>query len=82
MARARTAPLCGALCFVMGALACGCVISPQPEPPTIDADRVGIELMSTNPDSTEIDTVVVNGEPGAVTPGGAVLHAVNLDRNE
>jgi len=65
-------------------LACGCIVSPQPEPPTIDADRVWIELVSTNPDQpdAEPDTAIVHGDSGAVTPGGALLRVVNLDLTE
>ena len=37
---------------------CGCVVSPVPEPPTLDPDLLWIELITTNPDdpSAEVDT--------------------------
>jgi hypothetical protein len=62
----------------------GCIVSPQPEPPTIQPDRVWIELTSTNPDDpeAEFDTAVIHGEEGAVSPGGATLRVVDLDLAE
>lgn len=62
----------------------GCVVSPVPEPPTIDDDRLWIELISTNPDNPDdlVDTAIIHGDSGAVTPGGAMLRAVNLDSTE
>lgn len=62
----------------------GCVVSPVPEPPTIDDDRVWIELISTNPDnpSDVADMAIIHGDAGAVTPGGALLRVVNLDSTE
>ncbi len=61
------------------ATATGCVLSPQPLPPSIDGERLTIELISTDPDRGEIDTARIIGAPGAVSPGGAVLHTVNLE---
>lgn len=63
-------------------LAAGCVISPQPLPPSIDVSKITAELTSSGPDIEVLDTVVLVGAPGAVSPGGAQLHAVNLDAGD
>jgi hypothetical protein len=62
----------------------GCVVSPIPEPPTINDERIWIELISTNPDDPQasVDTAIIHGDPGAVTPGGALLRVVNLELTE
>jgi len=58
----------------------GCIISPQPEPPRIDVDKIRIELISSDPDGGQRDMVRFIGSEGAVTPGGATLSITNLDR--
>jgi hypothetical protein len=68
------------LLIMAAALHEGCIISPQPEPPRISVEKISLRLISSDPDSQEIDTIVLTGAPGAVRPGGATLSVMNLDR--
>jgi hypothetical protein len=62
-----------ALCVVglLGLLVAGCVVSPQPEPPSIVASLLSIE--------TSGGGVMLRGAAGAVTPGGSALDTLDLD---
>lgn len=53
-------------------LVAACAVSPQPEPPSIAAETVSILL-----DGSGVARVL--GDPGTVTPPGAVVVARNLD---
>ncbi len=69
------------LCSIAGSVG-GCVISPQPLPPSIDASKITMELTSSQPDGGELDRVIIVGSAGAVTPGGAQLRVNNLDSGD
>lgn len=69
------------LCSIAGSVV-GCVISPQPLPPSIDASKITMELTSSQPDGGELDRVIIVGSAGAVTPGGAQLRVNNLDSGD
>ena len=74
------------------ALVAGCVVSPVPEPPAVNAELLTVELISTSPDNpdAEPDTAIIRGEPGAVyqrvgsavEDGQALIRVVNLDLAE
>lgn len=55
-----------------GLLFAGCVVSPQPEPPSIIADLLSVEA---GPDGG----ITLLGAPGAVTPGGSTLSTLDLE---
>ncbi len=57
----------------------GCVVSPQPEPPAVDADRITVALTSEDPENPDPDTVSFTGGEGAASPGGATLSLINVD---
>jgi hypothetical protein len=59
----------GALAAV-GLWLSGCGVSPQPEPPGIDITRIVLDQAGAN--------VVLQGSPGAVTPGASVLTSLDL----
>ena len=54
-----------------GLLFAGCVVSPQPEPPSIVAPLLSLASRSS--------VVALQGGVGAVTPGGATLEMLDLD---
>lgn len=70
----------GALCLA-GLLFSGCVVSPQPEPPSIIANLLTIDaesgMISGAPGS-----VTLKGAAGAVQPGGSELSTVDLDTQD
>jgi hypothetical protein len=56
---------------IAGLLFAGCVVSPQPEPPSIDGSLLSI--------ASNQGTVTLSGAPGAVKPGSSTLDALDLD---
>jgi len=62
-----------AVCLV-GLLFSGCVVSPQPEPPSIIASLLSIEGRS--------GSVTLKGSAGAVQPGGSDLSTIDLDTSD
>ena len=60
-------------------LAATCVVSPQPEPPSIDAERITVALTSLDPEDPDPDTVTLTGAEGAASPAGSVLSLIDID---
>lgn len=65
-------------CLILVAVL-GCVVSPQPEPPAVDGERITIALTSEDPESPDPDTVNFTGGEGAASPAGATLSLINVD---
>ena len=69
--------LSSAPCLV-GLLFAGCVVSPQPEPPSITANLLTIEgEIGALPG--EFGSVTLKGAAGAIQPGGSELNTIDLD---
>lgn len=66
------------LFFLLLILPLGCVVSPQPEPPLVNAKRISASLIETNPENPNTDHVRIVGQSGAVSPGGSRLVIINL----
>ena len=65
--------LLSALCLV-GLLGAGCLVSPQPEPPSIIANLLTIE--------ESLGSTTLRGSAGAVQPGGSKLSTIDLDTTD
>lgn len=65
--------IAAAFALVVGVVSPGCVVSPLPEPPQATID---IDLLNTD---TYWNGLPIVGEPGAVSPAGALVRAYDLD---
>jgi hypothetical protein len=69
-----------ALCLA-GLLLSGCVVSPQPEPPSIIATLLTIEG-EPGTIAGDVGSVTLKGAAGAIQPGGSELSTVDLDTTD
>ncbi len=70
-----------ALCLA-GLLFSGCVVSPQPEPPSIIASLLTITDADPGTFTGQLGGVKVEGAAGAVQPGGSELSTLDLDTTD
>lgn len=76
MARQRTlfVLIRAAVVALVGAASSGCLVSPQPEPPSLDLERVQVTYPSDDPERLRFV-----GEPEAASPPGASLRIRGVD---
>lgn len=67
------------MAWAMVVLLSACVLSPQPEPPSIDTNKIAVTFTDEEPGEPDPDTVNVTGRAGAVSPGSVRLSIINID---
>lgn len=63
----------------IGTVVSGCVISPQPQPPSISAEAIEVTYSFDDPEDPETARINLFGSPESISPGGADLNISNLD---